>query len=63
MVCETTQKIKGSANYSREPSCEEFFRQAKQKPPEIPDGFPRIFMRYDENKPRSFGREEYLELP
>jgi len=47
----------------REPSCKGFFRQAKQKPQEIPDGFPRIFVRYDENKTRSFGHEEYLEVP
>jgi len=34
----------------------------KQKPQEILDGFPRIFVRYDENKTRSFGHEEYLEV-
>jgi len=32
-------------------------------PQEILDGFPRIFVRYDENEPRSFGHEEYLEVP
>jgi len=46
----------------REPSCEGFLRQAKQKPQEILDGFTRIFVRYDENKIRSFGCEEYLEV-
>ena len=47
----------------REPSCEGFFRQAKQKPQEILDGFPRIFVKYDGNQTRSFGHEEYLEVP
>jgi len=47
----------------REPSCEGFFRQAKQKPQEILDGLLRIFVRYNENKTRRFGREEYLEVP
>jgi len=47
----------------REPSCKGFFRQAKQKLQEILDGFPMIFVRYDENKTRSFGHEEYLAVP
>ena len=46
-----------------EPSCEGFFRHTRQKPQEILDGFPRIFVKYDGNKTRSFGHEESLEVP
>jgi len=55
--------LKDTSDYSAQAELRGIFRSVKQTLQEILDGFSRIFVRYGENKTRSFGHEEYLEAP